>query len=72
MGKSNNPWKSMMFVGLIGIDLSCMTVGGFWLGRNLDRWLGSEPAFLIVGVLLGLAVGIFSIVKMIKPFIGEG
>ncbi len=71
MGNSNGPWKAAMLVGVIGLDLSSTTIGGFWLGRMLDRWLGSEPAFLIVGVLVGLAVGIFSIMKMIKPFIGE-
>lgn len=72
MGKSNGPWRAMMFVGLIGIDLACTTIGGFWLGRLTDRWLDTAPAFLVVGVLVGLAAGIFSIAKMIKPFIGEG
>lgn len=60
-----------MFIGVIGSDLALTTLGGFWLGRSLDRWLKSDPAFLIAGVLTGLAVGIFSIIKMIKPFIGE-
>ncbi|MEB3102523.1 AtpZ/AtpI family protein [Ferviditalea candida] len=71
MSKSNNPWKAAGFVGFIGLDLSLMMLGGFWLGRNLDNRLNSEPAFLIIGVLTGLIAGVFSIVKMIKVFFGE-
>jgi F0F1-type ATP synthase assembly protein I len=72
MGKSNGPWKSAGLVGLIGIDLAATTIGGFWLGRLIDRAAGTEPAFLIVGVLVGLAVGIYSIIRLVKPFDGDG
>jgi ATP synthase protein I len=71
MGKSNGPLRAAMLVSVIGVDLACTTIGGFWLGRLIDRWLGSAPAFLIAGVLVGLAAGIYSIMKIIKPFIGE-
>lgn len=71
MKQSNGPMKAFMFVGLIGIDLAIATTGGFWLGRKLDRWVNTEPLFLIIGVLLGLAVGIFSVFQMLKPFLGD-
>lgn len=71
LSKSNTPWKAVGFLGFIGLDLSFMMLGGFWLGRRLDNWLNSEPAFLITGVLVGLIAGVFSIVKMIKVFFGE-
>jgi ATP synthase protein I len=70
MKQTNGPLKSFMFVGLIGMDLSITTVGGFWLGRFLDRKLDTEPLFLIVGVVFGLAIGIFSLVPLVKSFIG--
>jgi F0F1-type ATP synthase assembly protein I len=32
--------------------------------------LNTAPLFLIIGVLLGLAAGIFSLIPMVKSFIG--
>jgi F0F1-type ATP synthase assembly protein I len=69
--KSNKPWKAAAFVGVIGVDLAVMTLAGFWTGRYVDRLWGSDPVFLIIGVLLGLGLGIFSVIRMIKPFLGE-
>jgi len=60
MKQTNGSLKAFMFVGLIGVDLAITTIGGFWLGRLLDRKWNTEPLFLIMGVLLGLAVGISS------------
>jgi ATP synthase protein I len=70
MKQTDGSLKGLMFVGLIGIDLAITTIGGFWLGRWLDRSLNTAPLFLIIGVLLGLAVGIFSLIPMVKSFIG--
>ncbi|WP_274654315.1 AtpZ/AtpI family protein [Paenibacillus humicola] len=72
MGKATGPWKAVGLVGLIGADLAFTTVGGFLVGRAIDRAAGTEPAFLIVGVLVGLGVGIYSITKLVKPFLGDG
>jgi ATP synthase protein I len=72
MGKSSGPWKSAALTGLIGIDLAAATFGGFWLGRWIDRATGLQPVFLIVGVLVGLGVGIYSISRLIKSFFGDG
>jgi ATP synthase protein I len=70
MKQTDSSLKGLMFVGLIGIDLAITTIGGFWLGRWLDRSFNTAPLFLIIGVLLGLAVGIFSLIPMVKSFIG--
>ena len=70
MKQTNEPLRALMFVGLIGIDLAATTIGGFFLGRFLDQRLSTEPLLLIVGVLFGLALGIFSLVPMVKSFIG--
>jgi ATP synthase protein I len=70
MKQTNGSLKGLMFVGLIGIDLAITTFGGFWLGRWLDRSQNTAPLFLIIGVVLGLAVGIVSLIPMVKSFIG--
>ena len=41
---------------------SVLSVGAFgWL---LDRWLGTQPWLLVVGIVLGSAVGLFEFVRL--------
>ncbi|WP_338030759.1 AtpZ/AtpI family protein [Cytobacillus citreus] len=45
---------------------------GIFSGRWLDRYAGTEPLFLIIGLLLGLAAGIFAMLRLIQHyFTGE-
>lgn len=71
MSKVESPWKAMILVSLIGADLAVSIFLGYWGGRYLDQWLNSGPILMIVGILLGMAVGIYSITKLVKPFIGD-
>lgn len=41
---------------------SVVSVGG--LGWLLDRWLGTQPWLLVVGIALGSAVGLFEFVRL--------
>ncbi len=63
-----NPWRALALVSAIGIDLAICVIAGVWVGNWLDGRLGSEPLFLIIGILLGLTVGILVIIRLIKPF----
>jgi ATP synthase protein I len=67
----DSPWKAMILVSLIGANLAVSIFLGYWGGRYLDQWMNSGSVFMIVGILLGMAVGIYGITKLIKPFIGE-
>ena len=52
----------------IGTELAVTTVLGFYLGSLLDERLATAPLFLVIGVLLGVAVGILGIVKTLQRF----
>ncbi|WP_027415217.1 AtpZ/AtpI family protein [Aneurinibacillus terranovensis] len=67
----NGPLRAFALVGTIGVELAVSVIFGFWAGRSLDRWLHTEPWFLLVGVLFGLALGITGIFFLIKQFFGE-
>ncbi|EGL81800.1 hypothetical protein CathTA2_2815 [Caldalkalibacillus thermarum TA2.A1] len=69
MVASKPPWRALSVVSLIGIDLAACTVIGYWLGRQADQWLGTEPLGLIIGVLAGLGAGILSIIPVVKKFL---
>lgn len=63
-----SPWRALVLVTAIGIDLAICVLAGVWAGRWLDERMGSDPLFLIIGIFLGLAVGILVIIRLIKPF----
>jgi F0F1-type ATP synthase assembly protein I len=64
----NNPWRAISLVSLIGVDLVVCVLAGFFLGRYVSDLTGGFPLWIAVGVLLGLAVGIVSIVYILKQF----
>jgi ATP synthase protein I len=47
-----------------GITLFASVAAFCGLGWLLDKWLGTEPWFLIVGIVLGSAVGLFEFVRL--------
>ena len=46
----------------IALEMALPALGGFWL----DRWLGTRGLFLIVGALLGIAVGMLHLLRLSK------
>ncbi|MFD2638558.1 AtpZ/AtpI family protein [Piscibacillus salipiscarius] len=51
--------------------LSGSTIVGILLGRWLDGYLGTSPLFLIIGLLLGLASGVYGMILLVKKFLGD-
>jgi len=54
-GSDQNKWAMAMAVGTI---ISSQVVAGVLVGYFLDRWLKTQPWFLIAGVTLG-SIGAF-------------
>lgn len=71
MSRPMSPWKALSLVSIIGIDLAMCTVIGYWLGHKVDSWFHTAPWGLISGVLLGLTAGVFSIIPVIKKYVGD-
>ncbi|MCL0062770.1 AtpZ/AtpI family protein [Peptococcaceae bacterium] len=57
--------------GIIGLELAVMTVIGFYVGKQIDERFNTSPLFLIICLLLGLAAGIFSVVKTIEKLLAK-
>ena len=68
---SNSPWRAMGVVGVIGVELAVLLLLGLWLGKKLDMLLQTSPIFLILGMLLGLAIGVWSVIRIIKTYLGD-
>jgi ATP synthase protein I len=39
---------------------------GWWLGRTLDRWLGTAPWLMIVLTVLGLVAGALNVYRTLR------
>lgn len=51
----------------VGFELVVPLVLLMFAGYKVDGWLGSEPWFLLVGALLGMAVGFYGMFRRLLP-----
>jgi ATP synthase protein I len=69
MRKENrNPFQAYALMSAILASLVGSILIGTFGGRWLDKQLGTEPIFLIIGLFLGLAAGIYSMLVSIRHF----
>ncbi|MEW8987749.1 MAG: AtpZ/AtpI family protein [Bacillus sp. (in: firmicutes)] len=70
--KNRRPFKAMALMsGILSSLVGCILVGIF-SGRALDQWIGTEPLLLIIGLMLGLAAGIFAMLRLVNQFFSSG
>src|SRR4030095_11527666 len=50
-------WKALAELSSIGMTLVLATVIGLAIGYYLDRWLGTSPWLVMIGLGLGIAAG---------------
>jgi ATP synthase protein I len=72
-GQSDRRWiRQLGVLSGVGLTLVISTVLGFWGGRVLDRWLGTAPWLMLVGLLLGIASGFVNLFRAAGIFGREG
>jgi len=52
----------------IGICIVLGVVAGLWV----DTKLGTEPAFLIAGLIVGIAAAVYGVYQMLLPLLKNG
>ena len=59
--------KTYLVARLVGIGwfVAILIAGGAFGGYFLDRFVGSTPGFTIAGVMLGLALSVFGMYRML-------
>ena len=62
---SESKGSGLVLIG-VGTILSSMIVAGFLLGYGVDRWLDSQPIFMILFGGLGLGGGILKVYKLLS------
>ncbi|WLR55302.1 AtpZ/AtpI family protein [Mesobacillus subterraneus] len=65
---NRHPLQAMALMSAILSQLVGSILIGIFSGRWLDRTLGAEPLFLIFGLLIGLAAGVYAMLRLIQHF----
>ena len=68
MSKNRHPLKAYALMSAILSQLVGSILVGIFLGRWLDRLTGTEPLFLVIGLLLGLGMGTFAMLRLVRQF----
>ena len=58
--------KGLALASRVGLELVASTVLGAGLGYGLDRWLGTGPWLLVVGVVLGAVAGFLAVYRLVN------
>jgi ATP synthase protein I len=65
----NTPESNPNIIGLafrIGTELVAAVFVATFIGYYLDKWLGTKPIFIIILFMVGVAAGIFNVVRSAK------
>ncbi|MFZ5597556.1 MAG: AtpZ/AtpI family protein [Bacillota bacterium] len=66
--KSAGVLQAVAVTGMIGAEMAITVTMGFYGGRVLDAQFNTGPWFMIAGILLGVAVGVWGIVNIVSRF----
>jgi ATP synthase protein I len=66
--KNRSPFQAMGLMSAILSQLVGSVLIGIFIGRWLDRAAGTEPLFLIIGLLMGLSAGVYAMLRLIQHF----
>ena len=59
-------FKSLGEVASIGMTMAAATMIGLGAGYYADRWLGTSPWLMLVGLLFGIAAGFVNLFRSAK------
>lgn len=63
--------QAMGMTTAIGTELAFTVVSGYYCGQYLDRQCGTGPWLMLAGVVVGIAVGVAGMYKILQRFFRE-
>lgn len=66
--KQRHPLQAIGLMSAIVSQLAGSTLVGVFGGRWADRQFDTEPLFLIIGLLLGLATGVYAMIRTVRQY----
>ena len=68
INKTANKW---IIYSSMGLELGLSVVVGFLIGGWLDKWLQTDPYFLLIFGIAGIIAGYRSIFRLVKRVKGD-
>jgi F0F1-type ATP synthase assembly protein I len=59
-------YTAFALLGQVGLTISLSMLAGVLIGRFIDSKLDTSPIATLIGLLLGLAAGIFGVYRLIS------
>jgi F0F1-type ATP synthase assembly protein I len=69
--KSNTTLRAVGIASAIGADLVLCMLLGYLLGTYLQEWLGGNPIWLVVGIMLGFIAGVMGLVWLLRYYMED-
>jgi ATP synthase protein I len=66
-----SPWQALGGLATVGITLVVAIAGATIGGYFLDRWLGTNPLFTLIGLGVGIATGVREFLRTMKRWQSE-
>jgi ATP synthase protein I len=66
--KPRHPFRAMALMSIILSQLAGSMLIGLFFGKWLDGQVGTEPLFLVLGLLMGLGTGIYAMLRSVRQF----
>lgn len=61
--KDKKLWRMLGALSTVGIALVVSTVIGFYIGKKLDEFFGTDPWLMILFLLFGIAAGFINLFR---------
>jgi ATP synthase protein I len=68
----NKPQRAIVLASAVSANLAGGTILGMFLGGWIDNLLSTRPIFTIIGLMIGLAAGIYGMLTTVKKFTETG
>lgn len=65
-GDKQQIYAAFSLVGTIGVSMAATVAVGLFLGRLADRWLNTSPWATIIGIILGMVTGLWTMYKRVS------
>ena len=65
-GQDSNTWTALALLGQVGLTIVISMLIGLGIGLFIDRQFNTAPIATLIGLLLGLAAGVYGVYRLVS------
>lgn len=69
--KQRHPFQAIGLMSAIVSQLVGSILIGIFGGKWMDKKFGTDPLFLVIGLFIGLAAGVYAMFRLIRQYFPE-